>query len=338
MTETLLTGSSVADRFVDAGAQLAGVAPAVARAARRLVLASSEGEQYVLGRSTLNNDGWPLQLCLSSCRSGRRARLLGDPTGLLGAGSREGSQARVVRAVQAARHLMEVACCEGLSRACGDMVDRLLPAGGVTKASMAGPLWLAVGLGCPGAGFYVNARGGPMSEWWERVASCLEHAVPGEDAMHVLRAVAPHAWPASVGAEGESSGATRVKLYWRLRQAARLKDFGLALLLDLRLAEFLRAVLNNRTVPTTGLVFSASFDGANGRLRDVKVDVCAHCLGLSPDEWLGVIDRLVVTNGLADVGAAPLLGSGAADVALLGFGVERTGEARLNLYLKPMPA
>jgi hypothetical protein len=199
---------------------------------------------------------------------------------------------------------------------------------------MAGPMWLATGLGCPGIAVYVNARQGLIGEQWARVTECLRVMAPSDEGRRAMAAVRPHALPASVGIEGTGRDDARVKVYWRLRHATPLKELSCPLFFEPSLAQFLDLVLGRRPIRISGLVFGAGFGIVDGQLRDVKIDVCGHCLLLSAAEWLDVIERVMMSNGLVDVDLGPVLRSGVLEVALLGFGVDTFGQRRLNLYLK----
>lgn len=324
--------------LVSVGAELAGIEASAADAASRLVLAPRDGDQPESTRSTLNNDGTPLQVCLSGSSVRRTVRLLGDPTGLMDEESYADGNRRFERARKAARDLLDATQCAALGPLCSQILDLLLPATADEMARLAGPLWLAAGLRCPGAAVYVNARHGTIDDQWTRVAECLRATLPGESALRSIDALRRAGQPASVGLEGTGLEDARIKVYWRLRRAASLTDLGSALLVDPALMNFLDWILRRPSIPASGLVFALGFGVVDGQVRDAKVDVCGHCLQLSVLEWREAIDEITVAHGLAELGSGLVPRSGAVDVAFLGYGVDAHGQRRLNLYLKDAPS
>jgi hypothetical protein len=324
--------------FLTLAAELAGINYSLTAAAGRLVLPSIEGDPFKCTWSTLNNDGFPLQLCVSTSRSARTVRLLGDPTAQMNERAYADAAGRFERARQALRDLFQ--SCDSLPMlSIGERILRtVLPTDAAEMARMAGPLWLAAGLGCPGVAVYVNARSGTLDEQWDRVVECLKSTTPRDEGTRTIDSIRPSARPASVGLEGSGPGDARVKVYWRLRRAAPLTELDCPLLLDPSLARFLDLVVGQEPIPISGLVFGVAFGAVDGKLRDGKIDVCAHCRRLSAAEWLDVIGQLTRENDLIDSDVQSVLYSGKMEVAVLGFGVDVRGQKRLNLYLKSLPS
>jgi hypothetical protein len=115
-----------------------------------------------------------------------------------------------------------------------------------------------------------------------------------------------------------------------------MTELGCPLLLDPSLARFLDLVVGQEPIPISGLVFGVGFGAVDGKLRDGKIDVCAHCRRLSATEWLDMIGRVTCENGLVDSDVQSVLYSGKVEVAFLGFGIDVRGQKRLNLYLKSL--
>jgi hypothetical protein len=177
-----------------------------------------------------------------------------------------------------------------------------------------------------------------VEEQWDRVVECLKSTTASDEGTRTINSIRSLARPASVGLEGSGPGDARVKVYWRLRRTAPLTELGCPLLLDPSLALFLDLVVGQEPIPISGLVFGVGFGAVDGKLRDGKIDVCAHCRQLSATEWLDVIGRLTCENGLVDSDVRSVLHSGEVEVAFLGFGVDVRGQKRLNLYLKSLPS
>lgn len=329
------TASVLTEALLFVGARVAGVDGGEAIRAARLVLPEIDGEELGYLRSTLNNDGFPLQLCVTASQSRRTVRVLGDPTRPVDEPDPTHGSQRFDGAHTALWRLLDGCGCGLLRPACDCLLQTLRSADAASTVLMTGPLWLGTGIGCRGAAVYVNARRGLLEERWARVAECVRATTCADEAMRMMAAVMPHTLPASVGIEGITKDDARVKVYWRLRHATSLKNLGCALFVEPSLVQFLDRMLGRRQVGMSGLVFGAGFRVADGHLQDVKIDICGHCIPLSPEEWLSAIETISAWNGLVDMGLGPALRSRVVEVALLGFGVDAFRRPRLNLYLKP---
>jgi hypothetical protein len=306
-------------------AVLSGECAAEVGALRAMLLQPCPGG--ALPRSTLNNDGTPLQVCIVAGRDGTAVRLIGDP----------GAQATSTPARLSLMHGALVALLAPNRVALTEQVlAGILPPAAETRIDPGqGVLWLGASL--PGAGRAVYAKAGwdgAVADW--RRCRALAHALlphpAGAEA--TVAALANSAYPVSIGLEWSGSGAGRFKLYWRLRRPVPLADLGAPLLGDPAIVAFLGTVIGDRRVAQSGLVFSTGFSLATGELTDTKVDVCAHCVPRPTAEWLPLIEQIAAAHGLAVPGIAEPLGGGRAELALLGLGLTATRDKRLNLYLK----
>jgi len=109
---------------------------------------------------------------------------------------------------------------------------------------------------------------------------------------------------------------------------------GVAPLENPHLGEFLRHATDDRDILSSGLTFCVGFSTASGELEDAKVDVCAHCVRRTADEWLDTIGPWTGQTLLAPL-CDELLAKHRCEVALVGMGIDRRGRHRVNLYLKP---
>jgi hypothetical protein len=321
------------DPLLSVGGNLAGIVDVSTLEAARLVLAPLNDETLRPSRSTLNNDGSPLQVCISCSRVSRGVRLLGDPSGAISERDYADPCNRFQHARRALCDLLAATNCGLLAPFCKRILDGMLPTDWSEAAKMSGPLWLGVGLNRPGVAVYVNARHGTPGEQWTRIEECLQTAANVEKENQLLSAIRPHSFPAGLGIEGTCPSDARAKVYWRLREPVALRELRCPLFLNPTLAEFL-SVAVGQSIPLSGLVFGAGFGIAGKRLRDVKIDVCAHCVRRPVDEWLNIIECITRKAGLAPMDVEPALRSGAVAVAILGLGVDESGDVRLNLYLK----
>jgi hypothetical protein len=300
-----------------------------------LLLGKADGSPSA-GRfaSRLNNDGSPLQLCLTLSRDGHVLRLLADP-------------ASDVRAVED-RHRHAVDVVKTLVAASGDalwptirssLAANLPPNLTTEPALAAGTLWVGVRIGGSGLALYVNARWGTVEAQWRRVKRWLGGLAPS----HPTTAKGLNRLPelcevASVGLEGLDVDRLRLKVYFRLAGRHSLSGLGIDLLRSQRITRFLDSVMVSRGIPASGIVFSFGVSAATGELTDAKVDVCGHCL----EPRAGGLEHLLATCSHAtDVPPFDLSGIGLGelvDVAFLGCGVGADESARLNLYLKGVGA
>lgn len=281
-------------------------------------------------RSALNNDGSPLQVCATYSAGGRRLRIIGDPSARL-----DDPRGRFARAQAALSTTLRFSRAKGLAPICAATMRRVLPRDESAEALDAGAMWLAADLE-RGAAMYLNTSWGDDAERWRDAGDWLGAVLPrrGGAAGHVWL-LAPYAALASVALEGAGAAAGRAKLYWRMCQAVPLSQLGITPLLDPACRQFLERLVGNREIAATGMVLSAGFSLGDGSLDDGKIDLCAHCIPRSAAHWAEELTGCCAAFGLAPFDLAEGLRDGAGEVAFVGFGVDRHGGRRLNVYLKP---
>lgn len=271
--------------------------------------------------SALNNDGSPLQVCVTYGAGSRQWRLIGDPAaGVWPVETRHGLARQALALTLMATH------AEPIGQACRTMLAIAVPAAGLE----AGSFWLAGGLK-GGAAVYANMRWGSAAERWEDARMWLRQALPDpEAAIAVIDRLEPVAQLASIGLEGSRPGNARVKLYWRLQRRASFADMGLPPFWNRDADRLAGAVSHGDGIRLSGLVMSASFRVADGGPADVKLDFCAHCMGWTAAEWAGMLRR----GAFRDAAVARAVERRQAEVAFLGVGVNDGGAVRANVYLK----
>jgi hypothetical protein len=317
----------------------AGVEP-TARAARGLLGVEAEADRAPARPSTLNNDGTPLQVCVSAGATGERVRLLADPCAVQGPAA-----ARFARGRRALARALIAHGADGMEALCASTLRIALPErSDALEALASGMIWLAGGLGEPGMALYATARWGEARERWRRARAWVDQTLARSDeaaaALDALEAGGHRL--ASLAVEGASAARARAKIYFRLERADRLDRLGPALFAALSLRAFLVALLGDRPVARSGLVLAMGFSVATGRLCEVKVDVCAHCLPEPASTWPGLLDACAHALALAAPRApepvfpvlAGALLAGAADVAFVGAGISDGAAPRMNVYLK----
>jgi hypothetical protein len=295
----------------------------------RLVLAPHDAPCGATpGRSHLNHDGTPLQVCLGSASSGVSVRLLGDPGWRL-----PDAAARWDASREALASVLQATGSEELTALC----HRSL-AGSVTaelSSYVRGVMWLAAGLD-GGTALYVDAR-----PWGARAPAAALRWARGvvadpEPLGRALACLSDRVRVASVGVEGTHERHARAKVYLRLTRPIRLDQSGVPLLEHPALSAFLAALVGLRRPRLGGLVVSLGYSARTGAPVDAKLDLCGHCLPREPHRWQQLLDALSARFELPAVPVLPLLESGVAEVAFVGLGVDTAGAVRLNVYLKPV--
>ena len=312
-------------------AELSGLPFADVEEAGTNLLRLSEGGLPRPASSTLNNDGTPLQVCVTARPGDYAVRLLGDP----GANAPSAGQ-RVTIAHSALAALLGPERHAYLGEACDRMLSTILPQPlECRKETPRGILWLAASLAGREIAVYTKARWNGPDQDWARCRSLARQLCPDpSDSETVISVLREAASPVSVGLESAGREPRRLKLYWRLRRPVMLSGLGIDLLGDVSANDFLIRVLGTRKVPSTALVFSTSFSVATGHIDDAKIDICGHCAQRPAESWLHLISSLAADHCLTDPRLAGVLSAHRADVAFIGFGLNRRGEKRMNVYLK----
>lgn len=280
------------------------------------------------GSSHLNGDGTPLEACVSVGPRGRRLGLLADPAASLPVPGDLPSVLALARRV-----------LRGLGGSSTVRFERLVatcfPSDSAGRARFTrGWVWLASEVGHPGLTAYAAAHPDPDVAWSvaRRGAEALLH--DASPALREIDTLESQGTLASLALDLRGGGDDVLKLYLRLRQAAPLAELGPEWAAP-ELAVFLARLMGSRRLALSGLVLSRAFAVADGRPVGCKVDVCGHCLRLSPEQWVETIEAVARAFSLPETGVGALLLARRAEVAFLGLGRKDDGEVRLNVYLKP---
>jgi hypothetical protein len=287
------------------------------------------------GVSQLNNDGTPLQLCLSMSEKNLGVRLIADPAWRLGLAD-ERFEASLESFNAASEESSEESGAVEMRPLLQRLIDLAKPLDKrVVDQFTRGFFWIGRGLNQPGVAVYHDTK--PYGDSaWALAARWLKELLPDARIVDAtLDRLREHVSLASVGLEGARAGEARAKIYWRLKTPVRLSALGIDLLDDSAFALFLAEAIGQRDMRLSGTVMSLGFDLSNGEIEDVKIDLCGHCLPQSPREWLTTLDELSETFGLSRFPVYDEILEEGCEVAFLGLGLNRRGQKRLNLYLKP---
>ena len=283
------------------------------------------------GVSILNNDGAPLQVCLSASQDGVSTRLIADPAWNLGVPAER---------LAASRAILEQALgqsgSEGLRPLCQGLFRTLLPTEErALNQFTVGFFWIGVGVGKPGLALYLDAKPYGVQAGWDLANRWLESVLPDASVSRpLIQQLSPHGNLASIGFEGVSPQAARAKLYWRLKQPTQLDQLGIELLGDRAFSVFLTNAIGRRRMNLSGTVMSLGFDLTTGKVKDTKIDLCGHCLPQSTRQWVDLLDHLCDEFSLPYFPVREDILQSRCEVAFIGLGVDDRRRYRLNLYLK----
>ncbi|ESA38706.1 squalene-hopene cyclase [Leptolyngbya sp. Heron Island J] len=297
---------------------------------QNLLAAPLGGQNYLAGASALNNDGVPLQLCLSSSRRGIALRVIGDP------GTHyDNLEARYQCSRETLERCMELADSSSISPLVTNTLTHLIPSSEVQRAQYSnGFIWIAASPVLPGLAVYIDTAPLGKAGAWKKIEEWLSEVLPCTDeATRILATLRQCTVPASAGLEGHTKSNLRAKVYFRLTESLRLEQLNVDLFADRRIFEFLQIAMGRFGVDRDGLVLSVGFRVETGELADVKVDLCGHCLTYENNEWLEIINQLSSQFGLTSLPVDAALNEYGCRVAFIGFGLDRAQKCRLNLYL-----
>ena len=296
-----------------------------------LLVSPSTSQACRGGVSELNNDGTPLQVCLSVSQSGIDSRLIADPAWYLGVPSERLKASKTILEA-----ILPQSGAEGLQPLCQELFRALLPTKEQALEQFSrGFFWIGTGIGKAGLALYLDAKPYGDQAGWDLANKWLDSVLPASRlSRQVIQKLRPYGNLASIGFEGVSPQAARAKLYWRLKQPIQLEQLGIALLKDKAFPIFLARAIGHHRMNLSGTVLSIGFDLATGNIKDTKIDLCGHCLPHTPQQWVDLLDHLCDEFSWAHLPVREDILQSRCDVAFIGFGVDDRGRYRLNLYLK----
>jgi hypothetical protein len=323
-----VVGSSLAN-LLELGARFAGSRPEeVAHLAEMMLGKPGNGSSH----SSLNNDGSPLQVSISLPAMGARpsVRLIADPAAEPGDPEERWRRAGLVLSAVLASHAPE------LQPLCNLVIRGVLPFDQNVRAALPGAgVWVATDLSGKGMALYATTKWGDFSQRWSRTRRWLAEVLPTlSEAHEILIRLASRSCVASIGVEGSTQANARIKVYWRLDKNAALYDLGMPIFDNVAIPEFLLDAIKDRRIPRTAIVGSVGFELASGRLSDVKLDVCAHCVRRTGMDWMQMIQRCITRHGLPELSKKSPSMLAIAELAFIGIGLDAEQIPRLNIYLK----
>jgi hypothetical protein len=320
-----------ARRLISLAEQLAGEPGRMADCCYQLLGADGSVCGFFPGVSCLNNDGSPLQLCLTSGRQGIALRAIGDPGAFYSS-----TEERYRASIQTLFSAMERNHAQELTTLAKETIALLIPqAYEERNAYKQGFVWIAASPDQAGIAFYLEMACLGVENAWQAVERWLAHVLPSSDAARrIVETLSRHCVVASAGLEGSTVANSRAKIYFRLLRAIGLGALGLDIFSSTEMKDFLSIAMGSYEVDREGLVMSVGFSLLTGELADAKIDLCGHCLTHARDEWSSVVRQITRRFTLAPLDTEPVLQSGEYQVAFIGLGLTTDYEPRLNLYAK----
>ncbi|MCA9623446.1 MAG: hypothetical protein KC731_30705 [Myxococcales bacterium] len=314
-------------RLLRLAARLSGQPEVDARVVEGVLGARRTGERFA---SSLNNDGSPLQICVSLRGDGQSVRLVGDPHADV--------RCARTRAIEAVRCAYQAARRWGAPSArplLHATVSTVLPPAVRYHLLDHGATWLgARAAGGEGFAAYFTLGWAPEPRRPEIARSWLrEVLVDATEAVGFVDAIQGATVFSAAAIEGHGAEDMRFKLYVYLRQPAVIYDLGVPLLERERFDDFLNVVMQKRSVGLDGLLLSCAFDRA-GRPSAAKVDLCGHCLAHGRETWRQLVDTVSESQGIARFPWDVLADAPTIETGFVGWAVERDASPRMNLYFK----
>lgn len=298
---------------------------------RQVLSVSEDGEDYLIGASCLNNDGVPLQLCITSDIQKTALRLIGDPGANL-----PGLEARYDCARDTLLRCLESSGSKDLIRLACITFDRIIPSSEEERSLYGnGFAWIAVSPDRAGIAFYLDAEPLGQARGWAAASKWLDEILPSnKSANEVIAKLRDLCIIASMGLEGSTPEDARAKIYFRLVKRIPLSQLGLDLLISEEIVHFLHIAMCKVDLDLKGLVLSVGFSAKSGDLIDVKIDLCGHCLAYEKSKWLDIIERLIKRFELAPIPISSALDNSDCEIAFIGLGLDKGHRPRLNVYLR----
>lgn len=320
-----------ARRLISLAEQLAGDPGRMADCCSQLIGADSSVKGFFPGASCLNNDGTPLQLCLTSGHKGIALRAIGDPGAFY-----TSTEERYNSSIQTLFSVIESNDAQELSPLAKETIALLIPqAYEERNAYKQGFVWIAASPDQPGIAFYLEMACLGLENAWLAVERWLARVLPSPNAARrIVETLTRHCVVASAGLEGSTLANTRAKIYFRLLKPIGLGALGVDIFSSTEVKDFLSIAMGPYDVDREGLVMSVGFSLLTGELADAKIDLCGHCLTHTPGEWSSVVRQITRRFSLAPLDTDPVLESGEYQVAFIGLGLTTSNEPRLNLYVK----
>lgn len=330
MIRSVRLGQKV-QRLISLAERLQPTANSLTDSCYQLLDFDAGSEDFITGASCLNNDGSPLQLCLTTSGKGTSFRVIGDPGAFHTA-----TESRYHSSIKILRHSINSSGSSDLKAVAEKTIEMLLPKNKDDRnIYKQGFVWIGTSPQQPGIAFYLEMAPLSQEKGWNTVATWLKAILPSaNDAITIINKLKEHCIVASAGLEGSTLENSRAKIYFRMRETTDFQHLGIDLFSSQEMKDFLAIAMEKYEVDLNGLVMSIGFNLLTGAHADVKADLCGHCLRYTSYEWSSIINQLTTRFSLTPVDTSMMLNSQEYQIAFIGFGLTSDQKPRLNLYLK----
>jgi hypothetical protein len=287
------------------------------------------------GPSSLNGDGAPLQLCITLTTDRPKFRLIADP-----ASDAVALMDRHARAKTTLASVLRLTGTIEMTEPVACLLERIGPKDALQGESFThGLFWIGASVDSPGVAVYMDTSMHTQEEGWSKVDAWLplSEATPGTRC--IPETVRSCCKISSAGVEGTGSDRYRQKLYI---QAIREMPQGLMSSLVPQLDAFARAgcfrmVMGQSSLQLDDIMFNVGMDPVSGGVVDSKIDIWVAGLGISRAALTEAIKQCCSGLGLREIALSKMIRLFDLDYSFLGFGVDKKGRKRLNIYLKGRP-
>ena len=290
----------------------------------------SNTEDFIPNSSCLNNDGTPLQLCLTSSSNGVVLRLIADPGAYY-----SDSEQRYNSSIRTLLKTIHDSGSSELKETAETSIKLLLPQN-VNDRSIykQGFVWIGVSPQQNGIAFYLEMAPLDQQKGWYKVENWLKAILPySQEAITVIHKLKNHCIVASAGLEGSKIENTRAKIYFRLKNSSSLDDLNLDIFSSKEVKDFFSIATAQYNVDQQGMVMSIGFNLLTGEHVDAKIDLCGHCLRYSSTEWISIIDRISKQYAITTPEMEFILHSQEYQIAFIGLGLTLDKKPRINIYI-----
>jgi hypothetical protein len=330
MIRSVRLGQKV-QRLISLAERLQPTANALTNSCYQLLDSDSGSEDFITGASCLNNDGSPLQLCITTSGKGASLRVIGDP------GSFHTTiESRYQSSIKTLRHAINSSGSSDLKEIAEKTIEMLLPKHKDERnIYKQGFVWIGTSPQQAGIAFYLEMAPLSQEKGWNTVTTWLKEILPSaNDAITIINKLKEHCVVASAGLEGSTLENSRAKIYFRMRETTDFQHLGIELFSSQEMKDFLSIATEKYKTDLNGLVMSVGFNLQTGAHADVKADLCGHCLRYTTSEWQSIINRLTSRFSITPVDTGIMLDSQEYQIAFIGFGLTLDLKPRLNIYLK----
>ena len=288
------------------------------------------------GKSGLNADQSPLQLCISSSKNKIQCRLIADP-----ASDESAPEWRYARSRLALTQILTRTGSHDNAATISTLLKNFGP-GPAVPADLfgCGVFWLGASVEHPGLAIYTDTSVHETDVAWDHALRCIDELSPDTAApFNTIEHIRAHCWLSSIGIEGSTPDNSRIKLYARMHTLLPGGILGelFPALHHLTRSGCFSAIMGQKGLSYDDVLLNFGFHLASGKVEDIKVDISASALQMDGPELAVTVDRCCDELGLRAVPVSALFERYNLAPSFIGAAITADGQTRLNVYLKGGP-